>query len=57
MPMHLCAHLAQGGHVPGIVQPPRRMDIHAIVDDLLLLWGAGLPGEFQDQIVYLPLRR
>lgn len=57
MPVHLQAHLAQGRHVPGIVQLPRRMGIHTIVDDLLLLWGASLPGEFQDQIVYLPLRR
>jgi hypothetical protein len=24
---------------------------------LLLIWGASLPGEFQDQIVYLPLTR
>jgi len=36
---------------------PRRMNINAILDDLLLMWGAGLPDEFQDQIVYLPLRR
>ena len=57
MPVHLRAHLAQVRHVPGIVQFPRRMDIRAIVEDLLLLWGAGLPREFQDQIVYLPLRR
>jgi hypothetical protein len=48
MPVHLQTHLAQGQHVPGIVQLPRRMDIHAIVDDLSLIWGASLPGEFQD---------
>ena len=57
IPVHLHAHLAQGRHVPGIVHLPRRMNIHAIADDLLLIWGAGLPGEFRDQIVYLPLRR
>jgi hypothetical protein len=57
MPVHLRAHLAQDRHVPGIVQLPRRMNVGAILDDLLLIWGASLPGEFQDQIVYLPLRR
>jgi len=57
MPVHLQAHLAQDRHVPGIVQLPRRMNVGAILDDLLLIWGASLPGEFQDQIVYLPLRR
>jgi len=56
MPVHLQAHLAQERHVLGIVQLPRRMNIGAILDDLLLIWGASLPGEFQDQIVYLPLR-
>ena len=55
MPVHLYAHLARGQHVPGIVQLPRRMNVGAILDDLLLIWGASLPGEFQDQIVYLPL--
>ncbi len=57
MPTHLQAHLSQGRHVPGIVQFPRRMNLNTILDDLWLIWGAGLPDEFQDQIVYLPLRR
>ncbi len=57
MPVYLQAHMAQYRHVPGIVQLPWRMNVSAIVDDLLLIWGASLPGEFQDQIVYLPLRR
>jgi hypothetical protein len=55
MPVHLRAHLAQGRHVPGIVQLPRRMDVGVILTDLLLIWGASMPGEFQDQIVYLPV--
>ncbi|HEX5504779.1 MAG TPA: hypothetical protein VFW96_19335 [Thermomicrobiales bacterium] len=55
MPVHLVARLAQGGHVPGIIQLPKRMDVAAIVDDLLLVWGGGEDDEFQDRIVYLPL--
>ncbi len=56
MPPHLARHLASGHHVPGIVLVPRRFGIAQIVADLLLVWGASLPGEFQDQIIYLPLR-
>lgn len=56
MPMHLQAHLGQGRHVPGIVQLPRQVNISAIVDDLLLIGGAALSAEFQDQMIYLPLR-
>lgn len=55
MPVHLQAHLTQERHVPGIVQLPRRMNVGAILDDLLLIASASLPDEFQDQIVYLPL--
>jgi hypothetical protein len=56
-PVHLEAFLALSRHVPGTVQLPRRMKVGAILADLLLIWGASQPGEFQDQIVYLPLRR
>ena len=56
MPAHLEAHLARGQHVPGIVQLPRRMNVGLILENLLLIWGTSLPNEYQDQIVYLPLR-
>ena len=57
MPGHLADHLARGGHIPGIVQLPRRMNIGAILDDLWLIGAAAQPNEFQDQIVHLPLKR
>ena len=31
--------------------------IGSLIEELILLWGASLPSEFQDQIVYLPLGR
>lgn len=37
MPMHLAARLAQGGHVPGIIQLPKQMAIGVIVSSLLLI--------------------
>lgn len=57
MPGHLAAHLARGGHVPGIIQLPRRAGFSAILNDLLTLLLAARPEEIHDQIVYLPLRR
>lgn len=55
MPVHLAGHLMQGRHVPGIVQLPGEVNVGAVLDDLLLIWGAGLPEEFRDRITYLPL--
>ena len=57
MPGHLADHLARGRHIPGIIQLPRHLNVGAILDDLWLIWAAAQPGEFQDQIVHLPLRR
>jgi hypothetical protein len=57
MPVHLQQHLARGRHVPGVVQLPRLLNIATILGDLVLLWGGRSPNEFQDRIVYLPLRR
>lgn len=56
MPVHLHAHIAAGHHVPGIVQLPKRFELTAVIGDLWLIWGASNPDEFQDQIIYLPLR-
>ncbi|MBC8448735.1 MAG: DUF5615 family PIN-like protein [Chloroflexi bacterium] len=56
MPMHLRNHLAAGRHVPGVLIVPQRMPPWRVSDQLYLIWGASLPNEYQDQIVYLPLR-
>lgn len=55
MPVHLNDHLADGKHIPGIIQLPRRLEVRLIVADLVLLWTAAEPDEFQDQLVHLPL--
>jgi hypothetical protein len=52
---HLGDHLLAGRHVPGILVVPRRLSLGSLIDELLLIWGASLPNEFQDQIVYLPI--
>lgn len=56
MPVHLRDHLAADRHVPGILILPSPLDLGTVIEDLILIWGAGRPDEFQDQISYLPLR-
>lgn len=55
MPAHLRDHLAADHHMPGIFTLRARASIGQIIDDLLLIWGASHPGEYQDQIVHIPL--
>jgi predicted nuclease of predicted toxin-antitoxin system len=57
MPIHLQAHLAAGRRVPGILIIKRQASFSEMIDDLILIWEASLPGEYQDQIRYLPLSR
>lgn len=55
MPQHLRDHLATGHHVPGIFTLKPRASIGQVIDDLILIWGASRPNEYQDQIVHIPL--
>jgi hypothetical protein len=55
MPRHLEDHLTSGGHVPGILVIDMDMSIGEAVDDLVLVAGAFLEGEYRDSIIYLPL--
>jgi len=54
MPRHLRDHLAAGHHMPGIFTLRPRATVGQIIDVLLLIWGAAQPGEYTDQIVYIP---
>jgi hypothetical protein len=55
MPGHLRDHLAAGRHVPGILIMPKRLTEWQVADELHLIWGASLPDEYRDQLVYLPV--
>lgn len=57
MPVHLQDHIAGGGHVPGIFVLSPELSTGETVDELLLIWEASLPDEYQDQIRYLPISR
>jgi len=54
MPVHLRDHLAHGRHVPGILIAPDPAHIGALIEVLILIWGAGFPDEYRDRITYLP---
>ena len=55
MPEHLTAHLAKGRHIPGILELNPNMSIGETIEELVLIWGASEPQEYQDLIIYLPL--
>ncbi len=54
MPPHLRDHLASGHHIPGIFTFKHKVPIGHIIETLLLIWEASEPGEYQDQIVFIP---
>ncbi len=55
MPGHLRDHLAAGRHVPGIFILNPGMSVEETVAQLLLLHGASVPSEFDDQVSFLPV--
>lgn len=55
MPDHLTEHIAQGRHVPGILELNANMSIGETIEELVLVWGASELSEYQDLIIYLPI--
>jgi hypothetical protein len=54
MPRHLADHMAAGRHVPGIFVIDPSMTVGRLFDELILIAGASLENEYQDQIRHLP---
>ena len=44
-----------GESMPGVIEVPEQMAVGRVIDDLTMLIGASLPGEWKDQVIYLPL--
>lgn len=44
-----------GQPMPGLVEIPTRLPIGRVIDDLLILALASRPGEWEGQVLYLPL--
>ena len=55
MPVHLQTHLQEGGHVPGILTLRPNSSYRDIIETLELIWFAGVPEDFQDQLRHIPL--
>jgi hypothetical protein len=53
---HALARVRAGQPMPGVVEVGRRVPIGPAIVDLALLAGASREGEWEGQVVYLPLR-
>jgi predicted nuclease of predicted toxin-antitoxin system len=56
MPRHVRALLASGGHVPGVVVVDDMASIGECIEHVLLIAQASKADEWQDQIIYVPLK-
>ena len=55
MPGHLIDHLANDRHMPGIFILNLEMSIGQNIEELIFIAEASLDGEYQDQIIHLPI--
>ena len=45
-----------GDAMPGVFEVSRRVTVRSAVEDILLLSECSRPGEWEGQVLYLPLR-
>jgi hypothetical protein len=50
------ARVRAGSSMPGVFEVPRTLSISSAIEDLLLIAECSLPGEWEGQVRYLPLR-
>lgn len=55
MPIHLADHIAQNCHIPGIFILNPDLSIGKNLNELILIARGSFEGEYQDQIIFLPL--
>ncbi|MCF2148504.1 hypothetical protein IQ276_019150 [Desmonostoc muscorum LEGE 12446] len=55
MPVHLVEHIPQGRNIPGIFILNDNLTIGQIINQLSIISQASFDGEYQNQIVNLPL--
>jgi len=56
MTAHAYRRVMKGEPMPGVFEVSRTVSIPTTVDDILLLTECSLPGEWEGQLRYLPLR-
>jgi hypothetical protein len=55
MPSHFGNYLTANGHSPGIMLVSQKDPIGPVIEELLLIWSASVPQEWENRIVQLPL--
>lgn len=56
MTRHALERIARGQSMPGVIAVHQRLPIGAVVDDLVLVASCSFPGDWVNQIQFLPLR-
>ena len=56
MTRHALERIARGAHMPGVVAVHQRLPIGNVLDDLVLVASCSLPGDWVNQVQFLPLR-
>jgi hypothetical protein len=55
MPAYAYERVKAGAEMPGVIEVPLSLPIAQAIEDLLLLIYGSQPGEWKNQVVYLPL--
>jgi Domain of unknown function (DUF5615) len=55
MPANFLRYTQAGGHCPGLILIPQRLEVARAIDELLLLWLASEPSEWESRLVWFPL--
>ena len=56
MPAYTYARIRQGLPMPGVVQVSRTLLLRPVIEQILLMDECGETGEWDGQVIYLPLR-
>jgi hypothetical protein len=56
MTRHALERVARGQYMPGVIAVHQRLPIGTVVDDLVLVASCSFPGDWVNQIQFLPLR-
>lgn len=56
MTVYAASRIASGSGMPGLFEVSRAVPIRQAIDDILLIAKCSLVGEWENQIIYLPLR-
>ena len=57
MPVHLADNIAQTHHIPGIFILNSNLSIGQNIDELIIIAEGSFEGEYQDQIIHLPITK